>query len=82
MLVAVFVGAAFVGYECFQAHRQSQAVGAIRALGGRVMYADELPHARLMWPMNWVNARFGHDYAAPVVAVQLGNTAVRDRDLA
>jgi len=46
------------------------------------MHADELPHARLMWPMNWVNARFGHDYAAPVVAVQLGNTAVRDRDLA
>jgi hypothetical protein len=72
---------AYLSIKCHRAHQQQQAVAAIRALGGRAIYADEMPHARLTWPLSWVSTRLGHDYAAPIVAVDLGNTAVHDSDL-
>jgi hypothetical protein len=71
----------YLGYCCYNAHQQIQAVVAIRAMGGRVTYADELPHMRLAWPRNWVKQYIGHDYAVPVVTVQLGGTSVGDNDL-
>ena len=79
---ALLASLGYVGYECYLARRQAQSVAAVRSLGGRVIYADELPQATLYWPLTWINSQLGHDYAAPVVAVQLGNTPLRDSDLA
>lgn len=81
-LAGLVIVLAVSGHKVFQAQRQRRAVAAIVALHGRVTYADQMPHAHLSWPITWVNSALGHDFAAPVVAVHLGGTAVHDDDLA
>lgn len=82
LALVALVGLVSTGYECYLARRQAAAVAAVRSLGGRAIYADELPHATLVWPLTWINSLLGHDYAARVVAVQLTKTPLRNGELA
>jgi hypothetical protein len=72
----------WLGYEVFLTRQQMRTVAAIKELGGRVKYADELPFQSLAWPFTWIKGRLGHDYATGVATVELTGDGVSDDNVA
>jgi hypothetical protein len=75
------VGVVWLGYQVHVARRQVAAVVAIRALGGRITYADQLPFAARPWAPKWLRNSLGDDLFISVIGVNLAGTNVNDEDL-
>jgi hypothetical protein len=82
LLCILAAGVVWLGHQVHLTRRQAAAVAAIRALGGRITYADQLPFAAKPWAPNWLRKTLGDDYFISVVGVNLARTQISDGDLA
>jgi len=82
LLCVLAVGVVWLGYQVNLARRQVAAVAAIKALGGKVTYADQLPFAARPWAPKWLRNSLGDDIFISVIGVNLAGTNVSDGDLA
>jgi len=76
------VGVVWLGYQVNLARRQVAAVAAIKALGGKITYADQLPFAARPWAPRWLRNSLGDDIFISVIGVNLARTRVSDVALA
>lgn len=70
-----------LGWWVYTARSQREAVAAIRALGGTIIYADDMPFQDPWPPVLWLERKLGHDYTSPVGMVNLGGRRVGNKDL-
>src|SRR5262249_43204158 len=77
LMVVVLITGTGLDWMIHRAQRQREAVAAIQASGGRVLYEWErkngnpIPNGRPWWP-RWLVDRVGVDYFGNVVFVELG----------
>jgi Leucine Rich Repeat (LRR) protein len=73
--------ASCLGWWVYTARLQREAVATIRALGGTVIYADDMPFEDPSAPVLWLERKLGHDYTSPIGMVNLGGRGVGNEDL-
>ena len=81
MLLALTLLCIWLGILASRASDQRQAVAAIRALGGRVLYDYQMPGSGAPNDSNWLRGIMQHDFFANVVFVGLIGTDATNADL-
>lgn len=76
---AVVVGC--LGWWIYTARLQGAAVSQIRALGGAVVYVDDMPFRNPYPAVRWLQRKLGHDYTSAIGQVQLSGPKISSQDL-
>jgi hypothetical protein len=71
----------FLCWWIYRARQQKEAVNAVIALGGRIVYADDLPFKDPPVPVLWLERTLGHDYTSSIGLVNLVGTRIDNEDL-